>query len=201
MTYNVPNIISASRVVLAVLFYYFLVQNEKTSVEIASIIYVFASLSDFFDGWIARKYKEVSDSGKFLDPLADKFLTGAAFIAFAYMDIIPYWMAGVVVLRDFGTTFLRVYGEIKKRPMKTSLTAKWKTFFQMLFIAFVLALLLLKDSSLLTLFPSNFDKRFITEFLRGPTVYYSALALTLFTLWTLFEYVKDNKALFQKRDD
>ena len=190
MTYNVPNIISASRVVLAILFYYFLVQNEKTSVEIASIIYVFASLSDFFDGWIARKYKEVSASGKFLDPLADKFLTGAAFIAFAYMDIIPYWMAGVVILRDFGTTFLRVYGEIKKRPMTTSLTAKWKTFFQMLFIAFVLAL-----------FPSNFDKRFITEFLRGQTVYYSALALTLFTLWTLFEYVKDNKALFQKRDD
>ena len=75
---------------------------------VALAIFVFASLTDYVDGYIARKYNQVSDFGKFLDPLADKLLTIAAMTMFCEWGIFPAWALMIVLTREFAVTGLRL---------------------------------------------------------------------------------------------
>lgn len=188
MRLNLPNIISWLRIFIVPFFFYLLVWGGKGSVELACILYFFASASDFFDGWLARKYEEVSNFGKFLDPLADKVLTTAAFFAFVLMGIVELWMVLIIVARDFGTTFLRIYLENRGRSFKTSLAAKWKTTFQMFFIALLLLLLLLQETKEFTEKILGTTADSIKQWLYSDTIYYAMLAITVVSVWTGIEY-------------
>lgn len=188
MKLNLPNIISWLRIVIVPFFFYLLVWGGKGAVELACILYFIASASDFFDGWLARKYGEVSNFGKFLDPLADKILTTAAFIAFVILGIVELWMVIIIVLRDFGTTFLRIYLENRGKDFKTSLAAKWKTAFQMFFIALILMLLLLKETKGFTEKILGTTIETINQFLYSDIIYYAMLVITVISVWTGIEY-------------
>ncbi len=104
----------------------------------AGFVFAVAAISDWWDGHMARKMGLVSELGAFLDPLADKLLTGTAFVAFAWMDIIPWWMVGIILARDIDLTLLRSFAEKFGHPVKTSYVAKVKTFAQMAFIILLL---------------------------------------------------------------
>ena len=74
----------------------------------ALAVYIIACVSDFVDGKIARKYNQITDFGKFLDPLADKMLVLAAMCYFVEVGLIPGWVVAVVLLREFGVSGLRL---------------------------------------------------------------------------------------------
>ncbi len=74
----------------------------------ALAVYIVACLSDFVDGKIARKYNQITDFGKFMDPLADKMLVLAAMCYFVEVGLIPGWVVAVVLLREFGVSGLRL---------------------------------------------------------------------------------------------
>ena len=93
----------------------------------AFILFVVASLTDFLDGYIARKYKQVSDFGKFLDPLADKLLTIAAMVMFCEWGKFPAWALMIVLTREFAVTGLRLVAVGKGTVIAAGWSGKFKT--------------------------------------------------------------------------
>ena len=93
----------------------------------AFTLFVLASLTDFLDGYIARKYHQVSDFGKFLDPLADKLLTIAAMVMFCEWGSIPAWALMIVLTREFAVTGLRLVSVGKGTVIAAGWSGKIKT--------------------------------------------------------------------------
>ena len=193
MKLNLPNTLSILRIIIAPVFFIYLIMDSVQAISIACTLYFIASISDYFDGWIARKYNTISNWGKFLDPLADKFLTTAAFLAFVVKGIVPLWMVLIILIRDFGTTFLRLYAEKNNKHIKTSMLAKWKTTLQMFFIAYILVLLLFEKSINFTFFILQSTPDKINNLIYSDSIYVLMLILTLMTIWTAVEYVVNNK--------
>ena len=100
----------------------------------ALVIFIVASITDAYDGYFARKYNQVTPEGRFLDPLADKILISSAFISFAFIGIIEFWMVGLILFRDLFVTGLRMAVEHKGLSMVTSMIAKAKTTIQYIII-------------------------------------------------------------------
>ena len=149
-------------------------------------------MTDTYDGYYARKYNQITPEGKFLDPLADKILVSSAFISFAYLEIIEFWMVGLIIFRDLFVTGLRMVVEQKGLSMVTSLIAKTKTTVQYIIIIFTLLVLGLKGmqyvwaNSLLEL-----EKEF-------SLVYNLTLFITIFTVFTGLTYLYDNKSTIKQ---
>lgn len=136
---NIPNLISLSRIFLLPLVLYLLFQPERTLKIWALIVFAIAALTDFFDGWSARKLKQESELGKFLDPFADKVLVITTLCAFLMLDrLIPLWMIIVIVARDLLVTVLRYAGIKKGMSVRTSRFGKIKTAFQMISILIII---------------------------------------------------------------
>src|ERR1700730_995727 len=134
-----PTQLTVLRILLAPVFFVLFAVIEPTPYLWAAIVFVIAALSDWYDGYFARLWKLTTPMGAFLDPLADKFLTSAAFIAFASRGLIPEWTVAIIIARDIYATLFRVLASSIDQPIKTSSLAKYKTFFQMVFICYVLA--------------------------------------------------------------
>ena len=90
-------------------------------------LFVIASLTDYIDGYIARKYNQVSDFGKFLDPLADKLLTIAAMVMFCEWGMFPAWALMIVLAREFAVTGLRLVAVGKGVVIAAAYSGKLKT--------------------------------------------------------------------------
>ncbi len=151
-------------------------------------VFVIASLTDWYDGWHARRFGQVTRWGIFLDPFADKVLTSFAFVLFYLKGIMPLWMVIVIVTRDIFITVLRSYHEAKGFTMKTSIPAKAKTFFQMTYIFFVLAILLFAALQM----DVDLSNDLVT-FLYSDLNYYIMLFITLLTLYTGISYFFEKK--------
>jgi CDP-diacylglycerol--glycerol-3-phosphate 3-phosphatidyltransferase len=90
-------------------------------------VFIIASLTDYIDGYIARKYKQVSDFGKFLDPLADKLLVIAAMVMFCQWGRFPAWALMIVLTREFAVTGLRLVAVGKGKVIAAGWSGKVKT--------------------------------------------------------------------------
>jgi len=90
-------------------------------------VFIIASLTDYLDGYIARKYNQVSDFGKFLDPLADKLLTIAAMVMFCEWGLFPAWALMIVLTREFAVTGLRLVAVGKGVVIAAGKSGKLKT--------------------------------------------------------------------------
>jgi len=98
----------------------------------AGVIFVLASLTDFLDGFLARKNNQVTTLGKFLDPIADKFLVNSVLIMFAVYQILPIWMTTILILRDIFIDFMRMMLASKNITLAAGIYGKLKTIFQMI---------------------------------------------------------------------
>ncbi|PPE04783.1 CDP-diacylglycerol--glycerol-3-phosphate 3-phosphatidyltransferase [Entomoplasma ellychniae] len=107
----------------------------------AGIVFIAASVTDFLDGYIARKYSYVSEFGKFFDPIADKVLINATLILFIPLGLIPFWITLILILRDTVVDFIRMILSSKQITLSAGILGKLKTVFQMvgLSILFFLA--------------------------------------------------------------
>ena len=137
---SLPNQLSLLRILLTPVFV-FLLFMDRFAFQVSSlVVFTIASLSDWWDGYMARKFGEITIIGQFLDPLADKILVSSGLICFSVLGYIPAWMVFIIVIRDFLMTGLRSYAILKGNPVKTSRIAKWKTFFQIavIYLAFLI---------------------------------------------------------------
>ncbi|MCK4836459.1 MAG: CDP-diacylglycerol--glycerol-3-phosphate 3-phosphatidyltransferase, partial [Candidatus Aminicenantes bacterium] len=106
---NWANIITIMRIILVPIFLVILLTEMENKEIFAFIIFIIAAISDGIDGYIARKYHQVTELGKFLDPLADKLLVSAALLALVYLQIVETWIAAIIILREFFITAFRFY--------------------------------------------------------------------------------------------
>ena len=104
-------------------------------------VFVLASLSDFADGYIARHYNQVSDFGKFMDPLADKLLVMSALVAFIPVADVPVWVVVVILAREFMVTSLRLIAAGKGVVIAADKWGKIKTISQMIWLNYTLLML------------------------------------------------------------
>lgn len=102
-------------------------------------VFILASVTDWVDGYIARKYKQVSDFGKFLDPLADKLLTIAAMAMFCQWGIFPAWALMIVLTREFAVSGLRMVAGPKGKVIAAGKSGKFKTASSMVGLCFLMA--------------------------------------------------------------
>ncbi|MDP8233804.1 MAG: CDP-diacylglycerol--glycerol-3-phosphate 3-phosphatidyltransferase [Candidatus Saelkia tenebricola] len=147
---RLPNILTVSRIMLAGIFLFLLLFMPFEGAHfIALLVFFVASLTDYFDGKIARWQKSTSVIGAFLDPLADKVLIVGAFLAFIELRLIPAWMVVVILAREFLITGLRLVASGFGKSIPASKIAKHKTVSQMVVIYLVLLFLCFKDYAVL----------------------------------------------------
>jgi CDP-diacylglycerol--glycerol-3-phosphate 3-phosphatidyltransferase len=116
-----------------------LIPYEKTLGYLAAWTFVIASITDFFDGYIARKREIVTVFGSFLDPIADKFLVVSSLIILQGLGRIPVLLVIILVLREIYITALRLLAKERGLHVPVAKLGKWKTAFQMIGIPFLMA--------------------------------------------------------------
>jgi CDP-diacylglycerol---glycerol-3-phosphate 3-phosphatidyltransferase len=134
---NLPNFITMLRIALIPVFVIFLYIKFPYRNIVATVVFVSLALTDSLDGYIARKTNQVTDLGKFIDPLADKLLVTAALI-FLIGQGVEAWMAFVIIAREFAVTGLRIVAIQKNIVIKASNLGKLKTVSQVIAIIAVL---------------------------------------------------------------
>ena len=167
---NIPNLLTVLRFILTPVCIYFLIDKDWR--YLALLVFLIASITDFFDGYFARKYNVVSKVGSFLDPLADKFLVVGMFVSFFYLEeIVDVYILSMVIFRDVFVTILRILMQSKGYTMITSKLSKLKTTIQITVI--------------ILLFLGNHPSFVFGEIF----LYYIALGMSVLTLYTGFHYL------------
>ena len=136
---TVPNLLTVLRILLTPIFLLLIFSENWYCKHLALLVFTVASLTDFYDGRIARRYGTVTGLGRFLDPLADKILVSSALISFVVLGMVEMWLVGVMLIRDVVITGLRMIAIHKGKPVVTSRLAKWKTMLQLVVIFGILA--------------------------------------------------------------
>ncbi len=137
---NLPNKLTIFRVILIPFFVVFLLLDITAYDKwIALAIFIIASLTDFLDGHIARKYHLVTNFGKFMDPLADKLLVCSALICLVELERIPSWIVILIIAREFIISGFRLVASDNGVVIAASYWGKFKTTFQILMICLMIA--------------------------------------------------------------
>lgn len=146
-TLNLPNILALLRIALAPLMLWFLVNRDSTIFSyfhpswldyFAGLIFVIASVTDFFDGFIARTWNQMTKLGGILDPLADKMLMLAGFLGLMAINRANAWAIFLILTREFFITGLRVVAVSEGKNVASTMAGKIKTVAQMFAIGFLL---------------------------------------------------------------
>lgn len=127
--WNIPNALTVFRILGVPIFGYFLLVDGGESIEMriwATLIFSVLMITDRIDGSIARKYQLITDFGKIADPIADKALTGMAFIGLSIIGGIWWWVTILILVREWGITFMR-FGMMKYQVMPASQGGRVKT--------------------------------------------------------------------------
>ncbi|MCK6600323.1 MAG: CDP-diacylglycerol--glycerol-3-phosphate 3-phosphatidyltransferase [Bacteroidetes bacterium] len=193
--FSLPNQLTYLRILLAPVFYYLFFITTPSGALWCAIVFTIASLTDWYDGYLARKLGEISRLGKFLDPLADKILTSAAFLAFYDAGIMSLWMVLVIIIRDISLTLYRIYEEMKGKSIPANLIAKWKTASQIVVIYLVLFAVLYPrirpEGKILT--------PFLEAFLTSSLLEILFWGITLYTLFSGLVYLIEDFSLNKKK--
>lgn len=137
---NIPNQLTIIRVLMIPFFLFFLLTDFFAgSNYVALAIFAIASLTDLVDGKIARKYNQVTNFGKFMDPLADKLLVCSALIAFIEIGLMPAWIVIVIISRDFIISGFRLIAAEKNVVIAAGMAGKIKTTVQMIMCCLLIA--------------------------------------------------------------
>jgi CDP-diacylglycerol--glycerol-3-phosphate 3-phosphatidyltransferase len=189
-----PNQLTVLRIILTPIFFVLFLSDDPLLVQISIGVFIIAAITDWYDGWLARKFNYITEWGKFLDPLADKILTSTAFIAFVILNILPLWMVSLIILRDIIVTALRIFADHRKIPFSTSYSAKWKTLLQMFFLYYLLLFYTANKVEWI----NKLNPDLFKTLLNTDLIYFTMLTLTIFTLVTGITYLMSNRVLIKK---
>ncbi len=136
---NLPNKLTLLRIILVPFFVAFLLTDKIPLNNIwAMLVFIIASLTDFFDGRYARKYHMITDFGKFADPLADKILVISAFCCFVEMDIMSCIPLIIILFREFAVTSVRLVSATQGKVVAANIFGKIKTVSQIVAIIIII---------------------------------------------------------------
>lgn len=143
---TLSNKLTLSRIAVIPGFILLMSFNNSYSRVLALVIFIFAAITDLYDGRLARKYGQVTKMGQFLDPLADKMIVTAALISFIRIEnlSIPAWIVIIIIAREFIINDLRDLAISNGVIITVSKGGKWKTVIQMVSIITILLLLVIK---------------------------------------------------------
>ena len=175
---NLPNKLTLLRICLIPVFVILMLSQVSNFFLISCIIFIIASITDFLDGKIARKYNLVTDFGKFMDHLADKLLVLSALICMIEYDLVAGWMVIIIVARELTVSILRAIAADNGKVIAASGGGKIKTTSQMIAI-------------ILLLIGANYSNSQIVFV--GTIAMYIA---TIFTLYSGIDYLYKNRELF-----
>ena len=136
--FNLPNCLTALRIALTPIFLLLLFADTWYWKSLAFVVFSAASLTDLYDGKLARAGNQETPLGRFLDPLADKILVTSALVALAFNKMVNFWIVLPIVGRDILITGIRLYGLSRGKQMVTTRLAKWKTVAQLIVVLFIL---------------------------------------------------------------
>ena len=188
----IPNILTVMRIFLTPIFIICLFSDFFGAQLWALVIFIVASITDAYDGYLARKNNMVTNTGRFLDPLADKILVSSAFISFSIMGLIDIWMVALIIFRDLFVMGLRLLMSRRGFIMITSKISKSKTAVQIGIIIFTLLFLTLKGFNWVLLEDYLI---FINEY---EIVYYLTMIAVIFTVYTGYAYIQENRKAIQE---
>jgi len=140
---NIANKLTVSRILLAFVCIGLILRNTLASLLAALFVFCLASLTDFLDGFLARKRNLISDLGRLLDPIADKILIIGVFCAFLQLGVMDAWMVSLIMLREFIITGLRLYGLSKGVVLEARKLGKHKTVSQVMGVFLIFLTLIL----------------------------------------------------------
>ena len=190
--FNIPNALTLTRIILVpVLFTVLLKSPGKFLSFVAALIFGLASITDFLDGYLARRMNLVTTLGKFLDPLADKLLVGVALIMMIQLDRVAPWIVALIVGREILVISLRMVAVREHIVIETTKIAKFKTGFQ---IAAVIGLLIHYGYRI-----GSGPSSFVLDFhALGTWLLYIALVITLWSgadyFYKFIKLVSDSRA-------
>lgn len=169
---NLPNKLTMARIIMVPIVMALMLSGHNIA---ALVIFCVASVTDFLDGYLARKYSLVSSFGKIMDPLADKLLAFGALICFVQLGVVSVWAPMIIIAREFFVTSMRVVAVSKGKVIAASWWGKIKTNVQLFAIIFALLLY------------NNF------AFVAGVLIWIAAL----FTVSSWVAYIFENISVFK----
>ncbi|MFC1666714.1 CDP-diacylglycerol--glycerol-3-phosphate 3-phosphatidyltransferase [Candidatus Omnitrophota bacterium] len=183
---NLPNKLTISRIILAGVFILSLFIEGVGAKFVALAVFLIACITDYYDGFIARKNNIITDFGRLMDPIADKILILGGFLAFVEMKIIPAWMVIVIIARELLITGIRILAVSKKKVLSAEMAGKHKTVSQIVAVLSILVFLIIRDSA--------FTFRYIEYYHGG--IYALMLITVLMTVISGVSYMLKNKYIF-----
>ena len=197
--YNAPNLLSFSRIVATALVFVLVIVNQPWAYLTAAVVFLLASITDWFDGYLARRYHIVSLLGIFLDTTADKVFVSAILVAFVQVSLVPAWIVVIIIAREFVVTALRSTAAAKGTVIPAGPLGKQKTFITLVAMEGILLAMGL-GASPLSLFSLRFN-------LSNPGDYLLLIAdvlMVIAVIWTILsgvEYVRDAWPLLQEKQE
>jgi CDP-diacylglycerol--glycerol-3-phosphate 3-phosphatidyltransferase len=178
---NLPNLLTLTRIAAVPVLVIVMFWESRSASLLAALIFSLAAVTDFIDGWLARKWGVVTVLGKFLDPLADKLIVMAALIMLIPMDRVPAWAVFLILTREMVVTGLRSIASSEGIVIDASELGKYKTIYQMVAIPG-----LLMHYDYYWFFGVEWELLHVNMHNAGLFVFYIALVLTL---WSGYDYL------------
>jgi len=180
---HVPNALTIIRMVVTPILLLLLFADSLAAHAWALGLFVFASVSDWADGQVARRFGVGSKLGQFLDPVADKVLVLGTFTALIFIlpADVPWWLVAIIAARDLAVTVYRIHLKRTGRVLTTSRNAKWKTAAQLTFLIAVLVFMTAQR----TVEPVI---GWMDALFASGTLFWALVLVAVVTVWTGMEY-------------
>ena len=190
---NLPNQLTVARLILTFVFVALLsLEDLSWSKTAALVAFAIAAITDFLDGYLARKHNLVTNFGKLMDPLADKVLMCAGFVMLTRLELIPAWIVVVILSREFMVTGLRLLASAEGVVLAAENLGKYKTTIQIITVMYFLLFLAAKEPLFGGLQPL-FNAFYLGPDHLGMVLIWASLILTVWSGWS---YLWKNRKLF-----
>jgi CDP-diacylglycerol--glycerol-3-phosphate 3-phosphatidyltransferase len=186
---NVPNILSISRLISTVIVFILVLVDQPWAYLVATVLFALSAVTDYLDGYLARRYNLVSPLGVFLDLTADKVFVVSILIAMIEVHLVSSWIVFIIVTREFLVSGLRSVAAARGKVIPAGKWGKQKTFITLIAIGVVLLAKGL-GAHLLSLFPWQVAFNSQTLVFNELLLFIGDILLIVATIWTIFSGIE-----------